>query len=81
MDSATLVDESRPCSSCSSGRQMELLGDICLHFPRGLEDLRKPHVWIFPKVLVCLDCGEARFMVSKAELNLFTTQKKTSSLT
>ena len=49
---------------------MEFGGEICLHFPGGLESLRKPLVWVFPKVLVCLDCGTAQFVIPKSELNL-----------
>ena len=58
------------CRSCTSRRQMEFAGEICLHFPGGLESLNKPLVWAFPKVVVCLDCGAAQFSVSDAELQL-----------
>jgi hypothetical protein len=57
----------RPCTSC---RQVEFLGEICLHFPGGLKSLDKPPVWVFPKVVVCLDCGLAEFAVPEAELGL-----------
>ena len=49
---------------------MEFAGEICLHFPGGLESLNKPLVWAFPKVVVCLDCGAAQFSVPDAELQL-----------
>jgi hypothetical protein len=49
---------------------MEFLGEICLHFPGGLESLDKPLVWVFPEVAVCLDCGSAQFTVPEAELEL-----------
>jgi len=58
------------CKSCASGRQMEFLGEICLHFPGGLESLSKPIVWIYPKITVCLDCGVAQFAVPGTELKL-----------
>jgi len=58
------------CKSCLSGRQLELLGEICLHFQGGLQALNKPPVWIFPQVLVCLDCGSAQFAVPDAELKV-----------
>jgi len=38
-----------------------------LHFP-GYEGLTKPTVWLFPKVVVCLDCGFAEFTVSLTDL-------------
>jgi len=49
---------------------MEFAGEICLHYPGGLESLDKPHVWAFPKVVVCLACGAAQFTVPDAELQL-----------
>ena len=38
-----------------------------IHFP-GLENTDKPTVWVFPEVIVCLDCGTAEFAVPEAEL-------------
>jgi hypothetical protein len=38
-----------------------------IHFP-GREGLDKPTVLVFPKVLICLDCGFAEFVVPKNEL-------------
>jgi hypothetical protein len=38
-----------------------------IHFPE-LKDIDKPVVWVFPGVLVCLDCGTAEFVVAEAEL-------------
>ena len=42
-------------------------GEIAIHFP-GLEGLKKPIVWVFPKLLVCLDCGFTEFEIPEAEL-------------
>ena len=33
-----------------------------------LKDIDKPVVWVFPEVVVCLDCGTAEFAVPEAEL-------------
>jgi hypothetical protein len=33
-------------------------------------NLDKPVVWVFPKVVVCLDCGTAEFAVPETELRL-----------
>jgi hypothetical protein len=38
------------------------------HFP-GTEGLNKPTVWLFPEVVVCLDCGLAEFTVPEQELS------------
>lgn len=38
-----------------------------IHFPE-LKDIDKPVVWVFPEVVVCLDCGAGEFAVPEAEL-------------
>ena len=55
------------CKSCQSENQSILNGEIAIHFP-GLEGLDKPIVWVFPKVLVCLNCGFTEFAIPEAEL-------------
>jgi hypothetical protein len=40
-----------------------------IHFP-GLENIDKPVVWVFPEIVVCLDCGTAKFLVPEDELCL-----------
>jgi hypothetical protein len=68
--SNAVIDEGRPCHSCASSRKVEFNGEICMHFPGGLESLNKPLLWAYPKVVVCLDCGSAQFTVADAELKL-----------
>jgi hypothetical protein len=59
------------CPTCgASSRKMEFRGEICLHFPGGVKSLDKPQVWAFPQVVVCLDCGTARFTLPDAEFKL-----------
>ena len=41
--------------------------EIAIHFP-GLKNLDKPIVWVFPELVMCLDCGIAQFSVPEAEL-------------
>ncbi len=55
------------CRSCQSANLSTFNGEIAIHFP-GLEGLDKPIVWVFPKVLVCLNCGFTEFVVPEAEL-------------
>jgi hypothetical protein len=62
------LDNSHRCESSPSGRQAEFLGEICLHFSGGLETLDKPLIWVYPQVVVCLDCGRAGFTIPEAEL-------------
>jgi len=42
---------------------------MCIHF-LGLKNIDKSVVWVFPKVVVCLDCGTAEFAVPEPELRL-----------
>jgi hypothetical protein len=55
------------CRSCQSENDFNFDGEIALHSP-GLEGLNKPIVWVFPKLLVCLDCGFAEFEIPEREL-------------
>jgi hypothetical protein len=57
------------CKSCKSENQSNLNGEIGIHFP-GLKGLDKPIVWVFPKVLVCLDCGFTEFAIPERELGV-----------
>jgi hypothetical protein len=42
---------------------------MAIHF-LGLEALKKPIVWVFPELLVCLNCGNAEFAVPEIELRV-----------
>jgi hypothetical protein len=55
------------CRSCGSKNQAEYGAEINIHLPR---DRDKAAVLIFPKLVVCLDCGVAEFTVPEAELRL-----------
>ncbi len=55
------------CSSCAAGRQAEFAAEINLHFS-GLNNIDKPGVLLFPKVMVCMDCGCSQFSTPKSEL-------------
>jgi hypothetical protein len=55
------------CKSCGSPNQRNHNGEIAIHFP-GLKGLDKPIVWVFPKLLVCLDCGFTEFAIPETEL-------------
>jgi hypothetical protein len=34
----------------------------------GLKNIDKPTVWIFPQLIVCLDCGTSELVVPENEL-------------
>jgi hypothetical protein len=57
------------CKSCQSQSQHEFNGEIAIHFP-GLKGLDKPIVWVFPKLLVCSNCGFTEFTVPEKELSV-----------
>lgn len=57
------------CKSCTSDNQQRFSSEINIHFP-GLQNLDKPTVFVFPKVLVCMDCGFTEFAVPETELRL-----------
>jgi hypothetical protein len=59
----------RTCKSCSSDEQQKFQGEVAMHFP-GLDGLNKPIVWVFPEILVCLNCGLAEFVVPEERRNI-----------
>ena len=58
-----------PCNQCASHNQRPFNGELAIHFP-GLDGLDKPIVWVFPQLVVCLNCGLAQFTVPEKELDL-----------
>ena len=58
-----------PCKSCVSTNQKRFSAEMSIHVP-GLKNVDKPVVWVFPEIIVCLDCGTAEFAVPEAELRL-----------
>ena len=60
------------CLLCASSNQAEFGGEILIHF-NGLKNLDKTPVWVFPKLLVCLDCGSSPFSVRQSELALLAS--------
>jgi len=55
------------CKSCHSENLSKYSAEIAIHFP-GLENIDRPTVFVFPELMVCLDCGVAEFAVPEAEL-------------
>jgi hypothetical protein len=55
------------CRSCGSNNQAKFGSEINIHFPH-LKDLDKPAILVFPKTVVCLDCGFTEFTIPEAEL-------------
>jgi hypothetical protein len=55
------------CKSCSSENHRKFSSEIIVHFA-GLKNLDTPPVFVFPKLLVCLDCGFTEFAIPEAEV-------------
>jgi len=55
------------CKSCRSENQRKFNSEINVHLS-GLKNLDKQPVFIFPKLLVCMDCGFAEFAIPETEL-------------
>lgn len=56
------------CRRCASENQRRLSTEIAIHLP----GLSTPHVFLFPAILVCLNCGFTEFVISERELPLLT---------
>jgi len=59
------------CLACRSNNEAEFPAEMIIHFS-GRRNLDKPGVWVFPRLLVCLDCGLSRSIVPAAELALLS---------
>jgi hypothetical protein len=57
------------CKSCSSENQRKFNSEINVHLS-GLKNLDKPPVFVFPKLLICMDCGFAEFAIPETELHM-----------
>jgi hypothetical protein len=69
-----------PCTVCTSGNQREFPAEVNIHFP-GLRNSGNPGVFVFPKLLVCLDCGSSTFTTPTTELAELRAASGVSSLT
>jgi hypothetical protein len=57
------------CRSCGSKDQTEFASEICVHI-LGLQNVEKPTVLLFPRLLVCMYCGFTELMLAENELRL-----------
>jgi hypothetical protein len=56
-----------PCLLCGSTNEKEFASEMVIHVG-GLANIENPGVWVFPKLVTCLDCGIVRFNISKPDL-------------
>ena len=57
------------CKSCSSENQRNFSSEIIVHFS-GLKNLDTAPVFVFPQLLICLDCGFTEFAMPEDELRI-----------
>jgi len=64
-----IVEVIMSCPSCTSCNQLEFPVEMIIHFA-GLKNVDNPDVSLFPKFLVCLDCGFTEFAIPERELRV-----------
>jgi hypothetical protein len=52
------------CRVCASENQSGFPAEIAIHLP----GVTTPHVFLFPQVVVCMDCGFTEFSIPETEL-------------
>jgi len=57
------------CRSYRSENQTEFASEISVHILLGLENVNKPMVLVFPR-LVCMECGFTELTLAENELRL-----------
>ena len=55
------------CAKCASDMLKDFDAELAIHFP-GREGLEKAHVFVFPKLMACLNCGHVEFVLRKEEI-------------
>jgi hypothetical protein len=60
------------CLLCGSNNEADFAAEMVIHVG-GLANIDNPGIWVFPKLVTCLDCGIVRFKVSKTELASLVT--------
>jgi hypothetical protein len=65
-----------PWKSCGPVNQSKFRAEMGIHCP-GLKNTSKPVVWVFPELVVCLDCGIAGGSLCQ-KLNCAYLQKATA---
>lgn len=61
-----------PCTTCGSEDLRKLMGEIGIHVPALENNIGRPALWVFPEIVICLNCGNAEFVVPEPELRMLT---------
>jgi hypothetical protein len=62
------------CKACGSQNLGRFNGELAIHF-QGLENINEITVFVFPKLVICRDCGLGEFIVPEKELSLLTKNR------
>jgi hypothetical protein len=57
------------CLLCRSDNQKELIAEMNIHLS-GVENLHSETILVFPRLMLCLDCGFSRVTIPETELRL-----------
>ena len=57
------------CQLCNSETVRDYTAEINIHFP-GMKGLDIPTIWVFPTILVCINCGTTQFAIPDADLKI-----------
>ena len=57
------------CRSCGSKEQTKFAAEVSVHV-LGVKNVDKPTVWVFPGLLVCMNCGFTELTIAENELRL-----------
>ena len=64
-----------PCSACNSQNLRKFGSEIAIHVEEGISDLTKPHVFVFPKITICMDCGHMHAQLNESDLPALLQEK------
>jgi hypothetical protein len=65
------------CKSCSSGNLRNFPTEIAVH----LKGIGRPHVFVFPEILVCLNCGFSELEVAEDKLKVLAEDPSVTAST
>jgi hypothetical protein len=65
------------CKFCGSAKLSNFKGELCIPLP-GLKNLRMDPIRLFPRLLVCLNCGIAVITIPESELGVLAKEKAAS---
>jgi hypothetical protein len=56
------------CTVCGSSNRVEFPAEVNIHLPDSLKNTDEVGVFVFPRLLVCCDCGSSSFLTPAPEL-------------